>query len=203
MYKKLLHTFGDSFAAQNKNWIRTIQVRGGYDAVKINAVAGSSLYHLLMQLEQGIEFIKENDGVIITFTQHIRRFLNGTHYIATDYDNSDHFKTYIEHLYLHTESCLYGSAIIDKVIGLQIPLLPTRRVATFYGVDKETEKHSLLPLNPKPAIWELVNQFIDSQNKDFDIDYLKIESPNHWVNDPMYEQLFFNTYKDEIDKLVN
>lgn len=204
MAKGILHTFGDSFAWSNTNWVKHIERKGNYIGTNINAVGGSSLYHLLVQLEENKHKIKEEDGVIICLTQHIRRLFKGHHFLAAAIDKGNpHYDDYVKHFFDYRESTIFGAAIVDSIIGIQIPKLNTSNVAYFYSVDKEVEEFSSLPPDPYPAIWQLVRQFIDSQDKDFNIEYIKIKSPNHWVDDPLYEELFFSTYKNKIDKLVN
>jgi len=200
---RTLHTFGDSFVAKPANWLKTVQQRGNYDNLKIHAIPGSSLYHLLIQFNEGRNLIKPQDGVIIVFTQHIRRYFKGEHYIAPEVDiNSPAYKEYINNFFNLKESCIFGTAIVDYIRSVEIPNLPTSKVATFYSIDKEVEGSSILPPDPKPSIWELVRKVKKDKLVDFDIEWVKLHSPNHWIDSPVYEEVFFNTYIDRISKLL-
>jgi hypothetical protein len=122
-------------------------------------------------------------------------------------DITSSFNFFMKHLYDHytyeNNMCGVASHIVNDIL----PNLPTKKVIFFYSIRKD--EYLNYPFYKQPnqitqiGFWEtLLEYFLKEQGiEDIDEIIKKIHTPNHWIDDPVYEQMFWERY-NPILKLI-
>lgn len=213
-----LWVFGDSFMADNANWIHEISRKSN---TRVNHLGhgGASVQHLLMELHRFSHLIQADDRVIIGISHPARFFLKEKHYhswINIDYYKEEFykkiqieaFKDFIVQLYDTKSDNLYKGAIVSHIIKVMVPKLGTKHIQYVFTVDDEVyTKEPTLRIDPLPvpSLYTAFRNFIET-NYDVDLeDNNKINElmggPNHWLDHTEFHQYFWDIYEEHFSIL--
>lgn len=125
----ILWTFGDSFVAQDHNYITLYKKKTGCKYVNIQAKPGSSLQYLLERLLNVKSQFNENDHILIGLPGPLRGYYRNKHYC-----NLELFKAFD---FLITEHDLERDhrAIASHIINDIVPNLTCKNIKIFTTVE--------------------------------------------------------------------
>lgn len=211
-----LWAFGDSFCQLNENYINTIFKKGKFSGIEILGVSGSSLYYTLTMLDEYSSFIKSEDSVLVGITGTTRHFFKNTHFCKptahyfdreskgylpnTNPDMLQSYKMFLTYLN-DTDQDVNLNRIftyyIESAIKTKIECKNFIMFSTINSVDFPSSKHF--------GMWETVNNFYkihlgytDMSNEEI-LD--KVNTPNHWIDHPEYEEYFWKNYNTLFEQL--
>ena len=113
----------------------------------------------------------------------------------------------MKHLYdqstYENNMCGVASHIVNEIL----PNLPTKKVVFFYSILKQEYLNYPFFKHPNQitqvGFWKtLLEYFVKERGIEDQVKIIKeIYTPNHWIDDPVYEQMFWERY-NPILKLI-
>lgn len=217
MDKKRIWFFGDSYMSFNLNWVSELAKTLNCEPV-IKAYPGSSILFTYTQLLENLEFISEDDRVVIGVTSPNRYyFRDNLHIIPGREDLPDPankfqkqmtvFKDMIKYLEDSNLKKLNDIALTSVILTQILPEIKSRKKIAFATIDaNQFNNYKYIPDTFKeyPSMFVTARNYITEYSKDTTPDELNriLYKPNHWIEDDSeYEKYFWKTYKNLFAKL--
>lgn len=226
--KNKLWIFGDSFVANNANWVHELAQKCD---CKIGSLGygGSSVQWLLLELFRLKPLIQPNDRVLIAITNSARFFLKSKHYhslwsiedelnlkyyLDKGYKQSeiDAVKAYLTQLYEPQQDKIYKGALVSTIVNNIFPEINTKFKQYFFTIDEEEYLNSRTIYvdrrkNEPYAFLTACKSFYNNNSSYFKqkglntyMDVIQ-DPPNHWIDHPDYHEYFWNMYGKHLEVL--
>lgn len=208
--------FGDSFCANNSNWVKQVAENVGCSIANFG-VGGASLDDTLTTLIRKTQNIKEEDYVVVCITSPYRHLFNGvnfriqmieqttpfsdwvcwdeekSHYVPIDNEMVEAYKVFIKYLYSDYEENLKYSITANHIVNDILPNLPTVNSIYFNCFDpvKYEFYNERQSVTSKP-FFTIARDFLQSKNSSLpyeEFHNLLIEQTtrdNHFLDHPEY-----------------
>jgi hypothetical protein len=182
--------FGDSFCANNSNWVKQVAENVGCKIANFG-VGGASIDDTLTTLIKKSKEIKKQDYVVVCFTSPRRHLFNGInlrvglieqelpiedwvawdekrgHYMPIDEGMVEAYKLFFKHLYNEDEENLKHTITVNHIINDVLPSLPTANSIYFDSMQEIPIKYEFFHHN-QPAIckpfWVIAIDFLQSKH---------------------------------------
>mgnify|MGYP001237170502 CR=1 FL=1 len=209
--KDTLWVFGDSYGAHDDNWIKDLYLTLDTN-IQIKAFAGSSLIYAIKQLTKNFKHIKPTDRILFLITDSLR------------YESHDGFHITAGGIATHPTIHPPFSSELVKIIKEW-----NNKVQDEYGAQLnhllvlETLRNKLNTLTPynvmlytvqdnQSILDEKVTNGIINFKADHSISFIQLQrkyyelevfhyTPNHWISDTKWQDIFYNEYNDVLNKL--
>ena len=207
--------FGDSFCANNSNWVKQVAENVGCSIANFG-VGGASLDDTLTTLIKKSKEIKKQDYVVVCFTSPRRHLFNGVnlrvtlvekdelwvswdekkgHYMPINKDMVEAYKLFVKHLYNIDEDYLKYTITVNHIINDILPSLSTANSIYFDSMAKIPIKYEFFRHN-QPAIckpfWHVAMDFLQSKysslpySKFYELLIEQTTRDNHFIDHPEY-----------------
>lgn len=207
--------FGDSFCANNSNWVKQVAENVGCSIANFG-VGGASLDDTLTTLIKKSKEIKKQDYVVVCFTSPRRHLFNGVnlrvtlvekdelwvswdekkgHYMPINKDMVEAYKLFVKHLYNVDEDYLKYTITVNHIINDILPSLSTANSIYFDSMAKIPIEYEFFSHN-QPAIckpfWVIAIDFLQSKysslpySKFYELLIEQTTRDNHFLDHPEY-----------------
>ena len=207
--------FGDSFCANNSNWVKQVAENVGCSIANFG-VGGASLDDTLITLIKKSKEIKKQDYVVVCFTSPLRHLFNGInlrvalvekddlwvswdeklgHYMPINKDMVEAYKLFVKHLYNIDEDYLKYTITVNHIINDILPSLSTANSIYFDSMAKIPIEYEFFSHN-QPAIckpfWVIAIDFLQSKYSSlpygefYDLLLDQTTRDNHFLDHPEY-----------------
>lgn len=207
--------FGDSFCANNSNWVKQVAENVGCSIANFG-VGGASLDDTLITLIKKSKEIKKQDYVVVCFTSPLRHLFNGInlrvalvekddlwvswdeklgHYMPINKDMVEAYKLFVKHLYNIDEDYLKHTITVNHIINDILPSLSTANSIYFDSMQELPIKYEFFRHN-QPAIckpfWHVAMDFLQSKYSSlpygefYDLLLDQTTRDNHFLDHPEY-----------------
>lgn len=223
--KNKLWIFGDSFVANNANWVHELAQKCD---CKIGSLGygGSSVQWLLLELLRLKPLIQPNDRVLIGITNTARFYFKSKHYhslwgIEDDLNleyyltkgykqiEIDALKDFMKQLYDPQQDKVYKGAIVSTIVNNIFPEINTKYKQYIFTIKEEEYLDSkTIYVNrrknePNAFLTACTSFYNDNSSyfkeRGFNNVIEAIQVPrNHWMDHPDYHEYFWNKYDDHL-----
>jgi len=223
--KNKLWIFGDSFVANNANWVHELAQKCDCKIASLG-YGGSSVQWLLLELLRLKPLIQPNDRVLIAITNSSRFYFKSKHYhslwgledelnlkyyIDQGYKESEinAVKDYLVQLYDYQQDKIYKGALVSTIINNIFPEINTEYKQYLFTIDEEEylDSNNIYVdrrKNDPHALLTACKSFYNNNKPYFDekgfTDFINvIQVPaNHWIDHPDFHEYFWNKYDEHL-----
>ena len=163
MNEKRIWFFGDSFCANESNWVKQLSEKTGSKIGNLG-LGGASLDHTLETILSNVNSIKKNDTVIVCFTSSKRHYFKGRnlrlhqlispeedfvtwdknkeHYVPVPSVVQNAYREFETHLYTEHLEDLKHNIVLNHIINDILPNLKTKNVVYFSSMEDFPEEYT-------------------------------------------------------------
>lgn len=227
---KNLWFFGDSFCANEGNWVTKVQYHYGYEQVLHLGQAGTPPIVSIRYLLDNIDNINEDDGVVFCISEPVRPSFKRKTLPELGHDFKDKksdmenfklseeewisLKLFMKNLFTLDDWNILGHSSILFLLEQLLPSLNTNKVVYFFSFFGAPEKeinilndgyYSIIPeyYLKYPSLHDLFYDYgMEIYNSNNTTSEKLNLNLNHWIYDGnLWDDSFFPTYKKILDKL--